>query len=420
MKPDRGTLFLFSTGLALIVLTIVLAAAVVTSLPQTPSMPGSDEGLLQGTTGDMPSLAVQVTKTVYYPGISTTYKFSSQYPRSIGNILGPFGGYGGDLYGDELILNDDGTVTISITKYGKYIKAGQWNKVTGKGHTIYCNIGCTDLSPDFAYRIYSFAGSIEIVNRDGVDYFQALSNDFIGGDYNDWDAGYATMDAPAGSLAGYIDSCIPADVARPYVEKGYTGAQGAPYIAHNMSVETAEYFIGQGISADLCGPYYDVGVSREDTVAYLDSGFTAEQVMPYVHAGVPESDTMTYLDAGYTFDRAGPFINAKVSESDTMTYLDAGVAYSKAKPYIDANAPASTAIPYATSSYSSDQCMPFVNANIGISKARPFLLFQIPSDQAVIYINNDVSASAAKPYVDAGVPAEKAVDEIRQGIPPAV
>ena len=419
MNRDRGTLFLAFTGIVFIVLIIALVAAVVTS-PQRPIMYGDDEAPLLGTPGDQPGSAGPLTKYANYPGISTTYKFSSTYPRNIGYILGPFASIQDDAYGDKLILNDDGTVTITLTKYGKQLSAGKWHKVEGKGHSVYFIIGDAYLKPDSSCTIFPFEGTIDIVNQNGLDYLKYKDNDCIGGSYNGWDAGYATMDASSDVLNGYIDACIPADVARPFVEQGLTGKRAVPYILFDMPVDTTEYFVRQGISADLCGPYYAAGVSREDTIAYLDSGFTADQIMPYVLAGVPESEVLAYLSAGFTYDRVKPFIDAKVPESDTLAYLGAGVTYAKAKPYIDANAPASMAISYAASSYSFEQCMPFVNAGIEISKARPFMLFKIPSDQAIVYIENSISASAAKPYVDAGVPAEKAVDEIRQGIPPTV
>ena len=172
---------------------------------------------------------------------------------------------------------------------------------------------------------------VDITDLNGYDSGVLTSYGYVqgkinGGAYSAWDAGYATMSAPADSLAPLIDACVPADTARPFVEKGFTGAQAVAYIYYNMPPETAEYFWKQGISGELCGPYYAAGVSLEDIMTYLDSGFTADQIMPYVKAGVNESDILAYLDAGATYDRA--------------------------RPYIDAKAPADIAAPYAGSSFS--------------------------------------------------------------------
>ena len=55
-------------------------------------------------------------------------------------------------------------------------------------------------------------------------------------------------------LVPYIDSCIPADVTRPYIEKGYTAEKAVPYIVYNMPVEMTKYFPKLGIPLYLRSP----------------------------------------------------------------------------------------------------------------------------------------------------------------------
>ena len=222
-----------------------------------------------------------------------------------------------------------------------------------------------------------------------------------GGRYNNWDAGYATMNTLADLLAPYIDSCVPADTARPYIEHGYTGWQAVPYIVYNMPMEAAAYFIKQGILADLCGPYFAVGVSREDTVAYLNSGYTADQIMPYIKAGVKESDTMAYLDAGYTYDKVGLFLNAGVPESDVKIFLGAGVTYDRARPYIGANISASAHGPVCCEHVLVWPVHALCRREHKHKQGEGFPTPNIPSDPAIVYINNGTMAMTAKPYVDA-------------------
>jgi hypothetical protein len=389
MKLDKGTLFFAFTGMVLIILIVALAAVVVTNPPSSPTA-DSDPGPLLGSTGGLPEMASPAVKNPNYPGISTKYVMDGH--QRIGIVQGYMAG--NPVYGRDLTLNDNGTISMTISNTYGQLTGGHWYKVEGKGHTIYLAISGTFRVSELFITLDGIAGTAEIVNRDGVDYFYINNIGCTGGSYSDWDAGYATMSLPVSSLGLYLDSCIPADVARPYVEKGFTGEQGVPYMSYNVPPDTADYFAKYGITGDLCGPYYTAGVSPEDTVDYLDSGFTADQIMPYVRA--------------------------KVLESDALAYLNAGVIYDQAKPYIDANASASAAAPYAASTFPADQCVPFVTAGIEISKARPFLLFGIPSDQAIVYINNGITASTAKPYVNAGVPADKAVDEIKQGLAPTV
>ncbi|MGA9139350.1 MAG: hypothetical protein WBZ29_03945 [Methanocella sp.] len=404
MKSDKGTIFLAIASLALIVLLIALAAAVVTGpnrqeagSPPLSGYSGGNEASLSGPASNGPEPARPVMKTSYYPGFVTKYRLS----------FAPicYDMYGRSFMGRELTLNDDGTVTLVVDfstatseTLQRTFTGGSWYKVTGKGHEIYLNLD-EDYVNDHYSGIYSgfqlLTDKVVDIGMDGTDSFEidymwahSMSN------YNNWDAGYATMSASTEVLVPYIDSCIPADVARPYIEKGYTAAQAVPYIAYIMPVETAEYFAKLGIPLDLCGPYYAAGVPQDDIMTYLDAGCTIDEVLPYFRAGVPASDTIAYLNAGVTYD--------------------------KARPYIDARAPAGNAAPYAASQFTSDRCLPFINAGISISKAKPFLLFGIPADQAVVYINNSINASTAKPYADAGVPAEKAVEEIKQGIPPAL
>lgn len=366
MKWDRGTLFIALTGMVLIVLIIALVAAVVTSPPQPSTASEIGEGQLLGSTGNMPEIAQPITKTTLYPGISRTYAMKGRPIASYNTIYHIVF----EISGEQMTLNDDGTISMKLVDphNQRYtITGGQWYKVKGKGHQIYFSFS-GGFQDGAAFVVLGYTGTIDVVNQDGKDYFHVMDNDFTGGDYNGWDAGYSTMDEPADVLGPYIDGCAPADTARPYIEKGYTAGQAVPYIYYDMPLDTANYFANFGIIGDLCGPYYAAGVSREDT----------------------------------------------------MTYLDAGVTYDLAKPYVDAKALANIAAPYAESSFTPAQCMPYVNAGIELSKARPFLFFNIPSDQAIVYINNGITASQAKPYVDAGVSAEKAVDEIKQGIPPTV
>ncbi|WP_424356536.1 hypothetical protein [Methanocella sp. MCL-LM] len=367
MKWVRGTLFLAFTGMVLIILFTALTAAIITSPPQQSAASEIDEGPLLGSTGDMPEIARPITKSAIYPGISKTYAMNGKPIASYNTIYHIVF----EISGEQMTLNDDGTISMNLvdprgTRHT--ITGGQWYQVKGKGHQIYFVFGGGYRDGDAAFLVYDYKGTIDIVNRDGKDYFHVLDNDFTGCDYNAWDAGYAAMAEPADVLGPYIDACVPADTARPYIKKGYTAGQAVPYIYYNMPIDTAEYYANLGIIGDLCGPYYAAGVSREDTV----------------------------------------------------TYLDAGVIYDLAKPYVDAKAPANIAAPYAESSFTPAQCMPYVNAGIELSKARPFLFFNMPSDQAIVYINNGITASVAKPYVDAGVPAEKAVDEIKQGLPPTI
>lgn len=445
MKWDRGTLFIAFTGMVLIVLIIALTAVVVTN-PTKPvtepllTLPSSvgDQSPAQNEINSLPESASSTYRTANYPGISRLYT-CKDLDYSI-NLYTPAAGSIMDTDGDltSLFLNGDGTVTVrvnhvtlpylfSMQHRDVTVTGGHWYKVKGKGHSFYLDADIYDsLGPyDFNIKVKIPAQVVDLYDVDGCDSgvqitYGTIRGSFNGGTYNNWDAGYATMGVSVDSLAPLIDACVPADVARPFIESGYTGEQAVPFIYYNMPIETADYYKKQGISGALCGPYYAAGVSREDTLAYLDSGFTADQIMPYVRAGVPESDVLTYLGAGFTYDRVKPFIDANVSGSDILAYLRAGATYNKAKPYIDVGTSASIAIPYITSTYTQDQCMPFARASISLTKARPFLLLNIPSDQAVIYINNSISATTAKPYVDAGVPAEKAVDEIKQGIPPTV
>ena len=358
MKFDRGMLFLAFTGLVLIVLVIALAATVVTSPPPS-STPDSDQDPLLGSTVSQPEPAIPAMKSSIYPGISTKYNMDG---LPIGTVMGYLAGQ--SIYGKVLTLNDDGTIAITIDRCSQPITCGHWYKIKGNGHSIYLTFGGDTYS--LYYYIKKVACTANIGNKNGKDYFNVINVEFTGDSYNDWDAGYSNMSLPVSMLGPYIDCCIPADTARPYVEKGFTGDQGVPYMLYNVPPETAVYFANLGITGDLCGPYYAAGVSREDTIEYLDEGIT----------------------------------------------------YDRARPYIDAKVPASIAAPFADSSFPADQCMPYIDANIDISKARPFLLFKIPADQAVIYINNGITASTAKPYVDAGVPAEKAVEDIKNGIPP--
>ena len=56
---------------------------------------------------------------------------------------------GQPIYGKDLTLNNDGTVTISlisVTHMEQYIdkrSRGHWYKIKGKGHSIYLTIGGT-------------------------------------------------------------------------------------------------------------------------------------------------------------------------------------------------------------------------------------------------------------------------------------
>jgi hypothetical protein len=401
MKFEGGTIFLTIASLVLIVLIAALTAAVVTgpaqqegSLAIIPSS-GDNQAPLPGSANNGPERAQPVMKTSYYPGFATDYQLS----------FAPicFDMYGHTFMGRELTLNDDGTVTLvvdfSTTSSGtlqRTITGGTWYKVKGKGHEIYLNLDEDYVNDHYSGLYYGFqllTDKVVDIGMDGtdsfdIDYMWAHSASY----YNNWDAGYATMSASADVLVPYIDSCIPADVARPYIEKGYSAEQAVPYIAYNMPLETAEYFKKLGIPLDLCGPYYAAGIPRDDIMIYLNGGCMIDEVLPYFRAGVPASDSITYLDAGVTYDRA--------------------------RPYIDAKVPANSAAPYAASQFSSDRCLPFINAGISISKAKSFLLFGIPADQAVIYIENGISASTAKPYFDAGISAKDAVDSIKKGIPP--
>lgn len=405
MKLDKGMLFFTFTGMVIIILLIALTAAVATgpTQPATEASPlpgssGNNEAPLWGPTNNGPEPAQPAVKTSNYPGFSTKYRLS----------FAPicYDGNGNTYMGRELTLNDNGTVTLVVDRYvptygtiQRTFTGGNWYKVKGKGHQIYLNLDEDYVNDHYPGLYFGFDlitdKVVDIVSDYGTDSFSI--NYLIAdgsGLYSDWDAGYSAMTASADLIVPYIDSCVPADAARPYIERGYTVQQAVPYIGYNVPAEAAAYFIKQGVSADLCGPYIAAGVSKEDTVAYLNSGYTAEQIMPFVKAGVSESDAVAYLGAGATYD--------------------------KARPYIGANLSASLAAPYAASAYSFEQCVPYINASINLSKAKAFLLLNIPSDQAVVYINNGILAMTAKPYVDAGVPAEKAVDEIKQGIPPTV
>lgn len=405
MKPDKGTLFFAFTGLLLISLISALAVLVVTdqglSSGTSPSseVAGDDDALILGASNGKPESAQPVIKTAEYPGFPTDYGASlSSYI-----LFGP----GHDEI-TRLKLNDNGTISVKVisaaTPFGSIsgvLTGGQWYKVKGQGHTIYIDgrnlRGAYEYQSDYSIDL-CWPDNLATIYNDGGQSSMTLPADMsIGGEisaghYNGWDSGYATMNASADLLAPYIDSCVDAETARPYIERGYTGWQAVPYIVYNVPVDTAAYFLKQGISAELSGPFIAAGASKEDTIAYLNSGYTAGQIMPYIQAGV--------------------------KEVDVLTYLDAGVAYDKARPYLDANIPADIAAPYADSVFSSDKCMPFASANVSMSKARPFLLLEIPPEQALVYINNGVPAATAKPYVDAGVPVEKAVDEIKKGLPP--
>ncbi len=274
----------------------------------------------------------------------------------------------------DLVLNDDGTVKVTVKNlrvsyftlggtgrtYVDYtVTGGHWYKIKGKGHSFYLDADITATVSCFGparLDVRIPAQIVELNNSNGRDTGNQIAygykyGSFTGSAYNSWDAGYATMSIPADSLVPFIDACVPADVARPYIDKGYTGEQAVPYICYHMPLETADYFKNRGISGDLCGPYYAAGVSNEDIIAYLDSGFTADQIMPFVKAGVSESDVLTYLDAGYTYDMVRPFVDAKMGLSDIMAYMGANIAYDHARPYIDAGVPASIAIPYVNSAY---------------------------------------------------------------------
>ena len=400
MKFDRGTIFLTIASLVLIALIAALTAAVVTGPAQQegslaifpPS--GDNQAPLPGSVNNGPERAQPVMKTSYYPGFATDYRLS------FAPICFDF--YSHTFMGRELTLNDDGTVTLVVDCYTssetlqRTFTGGIWYKVKGKGHEIYLNLD-EDYVNDHYSGVYNgfqlLTDKIVDIGMDGtdsfeIDYLWAHSASY----YNNWDAGYSTMSASADALVPYIDSCIPADVARPYIEKGYTAEKAVPYIVYNMPVETAEYFAKLGIPLDLCGPYCAAGVPRDDIMIYLNGGCALDEVLPYFRAGVPAVDTITYLNAGVTYD--------------------------KARPYIDAKAPADSAAPYAASQFPSDRCLPFINAGISISKAKPFLLFGIPADQAAYYIDNGISAMTAKPYFDAGISAKDAVDSIKKGIPP--
>jgi hypothetical protein len=373
---------------------IALVAAVVTGPtrpePESPPLLGS-----YGPANNGPEQAQPVMKTSYYPGFATKYRLS----------FAPicFDAYGHIFMGRELTLNDDGTVTLvvefSTSDSGvlqRTFTGGSWYKVKGNGHQIYLNLD-EDYVNDHYSGVYSgfdlVTNKVVDIGNEGTDSFQIdYMRGYSDNRYNNWDAGYATMSVSSDALVPYIDSCIPADVARPYIEKGYTAERAIPYIVYNMPVETAEYFAKLGIPLDLCGPYCAAGIPRDDIMTYLNGGYTIDEILPYFRAGVPAIDTITYLNSG--------------------------VSYDKAKPYIDVKVSADNAAPYAASQFSSDRCLPFINAGISISKAKSFLLFGIPADQAAYYIDSGISASIAKPYVDEGIAAEKAVDDIKKGIPP--
>jgi hypothetical protein len=333
MRLDRGNLFLGFMGLFMIVLFIALTAAVITD-----PVPGNNDILALGATDNMPQPAQPVIKTANYPGIPTNYGTA---------ILVHQMDLGGSVAIKNLVLNGDGTITVDAYGsfgYGRFsgwsgtFTGGHWYKVKGKGHTIY--IDGSSLSGIVSHDTYN----LDIIWKDNIatlykdnwytsmtlpktydtipsDYYSIFCMD----SYNDWDAGYATMTASPDLLAPYIDSCVPAEAARPYIEQGYTGQQAVPYIVYNMPVETAAYFMKQGISADLCGPYIAAGASKEDTEAYLNSGYAADQIMPYVKAGVKVSDILTYVDAGVTYDTAKPYVDAGIPADKAVDEIKKGM-----------------------------------------------------------------------------------------------
>ena len=116
MKPDRGTLFLTFTGLLSIVLIVALAAAVVTGPPQpAPELLSSDsnQSPLLGDTANLPERAQPALKTANYPGISRSYTCEKMFSDIDLHLDGPIYSEGtGDV--TDLVLNDDGTVTVTV------------------------------------------------------------------------------------------------------------------------------------------------------------------------------------------------------------------------------------------------------------------------------------------------------------------
>jgi|AGTN01.1.fsa_nt_gi hypothetical protein len=267
MKLERGSLFLGFAGLVGIVLIVALAAAVADGKVQSSLSPDDSGGDISlGATGNKPEPAQPVVKTANYPGIPTSYEASLSHLRSYS--------FGSNLYISSLTLNDDGTITVKGSGradgsgFGQYsftCTGGQWYKIKGKGHTIYID------GTDLAGTVYGYTKYLDLQWTDNIatisdqsGIYNAMSlpaqngygDSILGKErYTDWDAGYATMSASADLLAPYIDSCVPAGTARPYVEKGYTGQQAVPYIAGNVPAETALLYLNASITYDVAKPY---------------------------------------------------------------------------------------------------------------------------------------------------------------------